>query len=70
MAKPLCKMTLKDLLDYLAAQMESQVEMVPPKQVDIARIKIVPLSRLQTKIDKETLTGVWATERGRSVSLN
>ncbi len=70
MAKPLCKMTLKDLLDYLAAQTESRVEMVPPKQVDIARIEIVPISRLQARINKESISGISPTERGRSVSLN
>ncbi len=70
MAKPLCKMTLKDLLDYLAMQMESQAEMVPPKQVDIARIEIVPISRLQTRINQESLTRVGPTEKGRTLSLN
>ena len=70
MAKPFCKMTLKELLDYLAAQEKQPAEPVLPEPADLSKIEIVPIPRRQVKIDQAAFAVLCRAKRGYPLSLN
>ncbi len=70
MAKPFCKMTLKELLDYLAAQEKQPAEPVLPEPADLSKIEIVPIPRQQVKIDEAAFAALSRAEWGSPRSLN
>ena len=70
MAKPFCKMTLKELLDYLAAQEKQPAEPVLPEPPDLSKVGIIPIPRQQVKIDEAAFAALSRAERGSPRSLN